>query len=148
MRLSPQLATDLLGGHGDWGDAREEAGACLGRSGKVLSGTAWACFDWDGVHRELPVVCGDGHDSGARRVDRRRGEDSCLRRAPAEARPAGRGADSAVAVGGAVSAHLDTVRTGEGAAAPGDEPGHHEKAKAVEQSGREGAARAAVETVG
>src|SRR5271157_1263273 len=96
-------------------------------------------------------------------------EDSRLRHATAEARPARCRADSEAAGGRAVSADLDAFESGKGStaaidssrqagaharageertAAPGDEPGHHEEAEIVERRGREGALRVAAEAVG
>ena len=64
-----------------------------GEAERVLSSAFGACCDWNGVDRELPVVCGDGHDGGARCMDRRRGEDSRQRSAATEDGSARRGAD-------------------------------------------------------
>src|SRR5258705_7775171 len=88
---------------------------------------------------------------------------------PAEARSPGCRAYFEIAAGRTVSADLDSVQGREGSAAAvdpslqagadsragedrtaasGDEPGHHQEAKAVEQSGRESAARASLEALG
>jgi len=56
----PQLATDLLAGHDDGRDGRQEAGACVGEAERFLSAVARAGSDRDGVDGQLPVVCGDG----------------------------------------------------------------------------------------
>src|SRR6266849_2413416 len=96
-------------------------------------------------------------------------ENSRLRPAIAKARPSRCRADPEAPAGRAVSADLDSVRARErstaaldsplqaGAysragedrtAAFSDEPGRDEEAQALEPSGREGATRAATETVG
>ena len=80
-----------------------------GEAEKFYRQLGWAGVDWDGVDRELPVVCGDGHDGGARGVDRRCGEDSRQRSAAAEDGPARCGAAFETAAGRTVSADLDAV---------------------------------------
>lgn len=81
----------------------------------TLPTVSGASADRHGVHWELSVVRGDGHGTRTRSVDWRCSEDPRQRRAPAEARQAGRGA--AVADGRKVSADLDALERAEGSPA-------------------------------
>ena len=115
------------------------------------------------------MVSGADGEAGTRGACRRCSEDSCERRAAAEARQAGRAFAGAVAGGRSVSADMGSVEGREGSAAAADsplqagahpcageerpatsgaEPGTAEEKTVVERSGTEGLVRVAAGAMG